>query len=295
MKTICLIISLFSGFNLYSQNVGIGVTTPSAPLHLKSNNQEILRLDGTAPYISFYNGTSYKGYLWHNGTNMVLGSSTDDPIIISANYNSFPAYFTSNGRLGLGFSLPSERLHVNGNINLSGLLKINGNGGTAGQVLTSNGLANPSWSDAALTNDIRFAVDFEEGPDFLGDNAIITATNYNHNTSAVVIGATSITINHSGLYHFDIAADANFNFSTSQTNVPWFTLSLYYGLTRPLNLMYERLHPASSSNTAFGQGQKVSADVFITAPATVRIWIVGGAGAFMRNITGFMTGYLISD
>ena len=91
MKTICLIICVASGFNLYSQNVGIGVTTPSAPLHLKSNTQEILRLDGTAPYISFYNGPSYKGYLWHNGTNMVLGSSTDDPIIISANYNLFPA------------------------------------------------------------------------------------------------------------------------------------------------------------------------------------------------------------
>ena len=52
-----------------AQNVGIGVTTPSAPLHLKSPTlSEMLRVEGNNPYISFFNASLYKGYVWYDGT-----------------------------------------------------------------------------------------------------------------------------------------------------------------------------------------------------------------------------------
>ncbi len=47
-------------------NVGVGTVTPSAPLHIKSASAvEMLRIEGTNPYISFFNnGQGYRGYLW---------------------------------------------------------------------------------------------------------------------------------------------------------------------------------------------------------------------------------------
>ena len=140
------------------QNVGIGTSLPSAPLHIKSTSaSEMLRIEGNNPYISFFDEATYKGYLWYNGNRMILGTSTDEPIVISANYSINPAYFTPNGRLGLGVSNPTEVLDVAGNINLTGLIKVNGNSGTSGQVLTSNGGSDPTWKDAAYSNTVRFS------------------------------------------------------------------------------------------------------------------------------------------
>ena len=50
-----------------------------------------------------------------------------------------------SGNVGINTSIPIERLDVNGNINFSGVLKVNGNAGTPGHVLTSNGANNPEW------------------------------------------------------------------------------------------------------------------------------------------------------
>ena len=44
-------------YNINSGNVGIGLTTPLAPLHIK-NNAEALRIQGTRPYFSFYDNAT---------------------------------------------------------------------------------------------------------------------------------------------------------------------------------------------------------------------------------------------
>jgi len=297
MKLFTLISAITCSHLLYSQNLGIGITTPAAPLHLKSNNQEILRLDGTAPYISFYNGTSYKGYLWHDGNSMILGSSTDQPVIISANYNLFPAYFTSNGRLGLGFALPSERLHVNGNINLSGLLKINGNAGTAGQVLTSNGASNPAWENAALSNNIRFAVSFATGPTPL-DYGQIIFTRYNLNPAEVVISPSAITINRSGLYHFDIGVAAELTFPSSPGSFPFFGLDFFYGPPQSLPVIDDKpMYPTTGGHTSWIGNEKVSVELYVPAPATIRVFHLfrGHSGSSSYNVGGFIAGHLVSE
>lgn len=49
--------------------------------------------------------------------------------------------------VGIGTTTPTEKLDVNGNINMNGQLKINGNAGTANQVLIKDGLNNLTWGD----------------------------------------------------------------------------------------------------------------------------------------------------
>jgi len=278
-------------------NIGMGIDAASAPLHVRTTNAEVLRLEGNAPYVSFYNGTTYKGYLWYDGARMVLGSSTNEPILVQANYTGSPAYFTPNGRLGLGQASPTERLDVNGNINLTGLLKVNGNGGTSGQVLTSNGASDPTWTDAALSSNIRFSVAFSNGPT-TNDYGVITATRYNLNPAEVVISASSITINQSGLYHFDVGVKTNLNFPSAATIFPFFGLDFFYGLPNSLPLVDDKpLYPSTAGNTSWVGNEKVSVEVHVTAPATIRVFhtFFGSSGSSFYSVAGFITGHLINE
>ena len=74
MKAVYLMLLLQFNLHVHSQNVGI-VSFPAAPLHIKSDLSEILRLQAVNPIITFFNGANYKGYIWHDGTKMELGTS----------------------------------------------------------------------------------------------------------------------------------------------------------------------------------------------------------------------------
>lgn len=49
--------------------------------------------------------------------------------------------------VGIGTNAPTERLHVNGNVNVQGQLKVNGNAGRPGQVLSVNNDGTQSWTN----------------------------------------------------------------------------------------------------------------------------------------------------
>jgi hypothetical protein len=297
MKNVLFFFCLLNGSLVHSQNIGIGTTAPTAPLHIKNTNPELLKLESNIPYISFYSGSIYKGYLWHTGGSMQLGSAVSEPVVINANYNSFPAYFTPNGRLGLGISNPSERLDVNGNINLAGLIKINGNSGTAGQVLTSNGTSNPSWTSAPLSNNIKFGIEFVNGPGIPDDDETITATKYNLSPADVVISTSSIILNHSGLYHFDIGVSAQVTYLSAPTSYPQFSLALFNGFLIPIGLIFPgNMSATNAANTNWIGGDKVSIEVFISAPAEIKLHHgLNSVGSFTRSVRGYMLGHLISD
>jgi|GEM_PF-653183 len=54
-----------------------------------------------------------------------------------------------NGNVGINKNNPGAKLDINGDLNINAALRINGNGGLAGQVLTSNGnAAAPFWGSA---------------------------------------------------------------------------------------------------------------------------------------------------
>ncbi len=57
------------------------------------------------------------------------------------------ACFSQN--VGVGTNSPSEKLDVNGNLNITGNLKVNGVAGQAGQVLTTNPQGQTIWADGS--------------------------------------------------------------------------------------------------------------------------------------------------
>lgn len=65
--------------NAQTGNVGIGITKPLAPLHIKNNN-EILRLQGTTPFISYYdNNNILKGFIQQFNDNLFIGTPSSNP------------------------------------------------------------------------------------------------------------------------------------------------------------------------------------------------------------------------
>ncbi len=151
MKSALLYFSaIVFGNQCFSQNIGVGTSAPSAPLHVRSLSvAELLRLEANTPYVSFYdNSKGYVGYLWYNTKQMELGTpfGSAEPVVIAPGRNEF-ASFLPSGRVGLGTSTPNERLDVSGNINLSGTIKVNGTDGQPDQVLMKNSSGNLIWGD----------------------------------------------------------------------------------------------------------------------------------------------------
>jgi Chaperone of endosialidase len=67
---------------LQNGNLGIGTTNPLTRLHI-NKDAEALRISGTGSYLSFYNGGSYRGYLWSKEPNNIelataVGNTTGD-------------------------------------------------------------------------------------------------------------------------------------------------------------------------------------------------------------------------
>ena len=87
----------------FSQNGDVmigGGGVPLARLHVSTTASETVRMEGLNPYLSFYdNVDGYKGYLWYNGADMVLGSSTAPIRFASSGYRMT---INTDGRIYMG-------------------------------------------------------------------------------------------------------------------------------------------------------------------------------------------------
>src|SRR5262245_61371663 len=112
----CLLLTLLISY-LRAQNVGVGTNVPLAPLHVKTSSPEVIRIEGTSPYISLYDlGSGYRGYFWSSPANKIeLGSAVGSnlPVTIAPNQSQL-ATFLPNGNVGFGINAPTSALHVLG-------------------------------------------------------------------------------------------------------------------------------------------------------------------------------------
>jgi len=276
---------------LPSGNIGMGISTPTSKLHVNGG----IKIEGLN-LLEFGVGVAGKevnaGKIGYNG----FGTSALTIVGAGTTSSNRAVYFFAEG--GTTFSGPAT---VTGNVNVGGQLQMNGSPGTSGQVLRSNGASDPTWANAALSNNIRFAVTLGQDVSVF-DDAVITTTRYNLNPADVVIGSNFITINRSGLYHFDVSAYGSVSFAATTAFIPDMYVSLFAGPATGLSLIKDRRMQSSNNSlsNSYSCGDNVSLEIYISAPANVRVsyglntlGIPGGSSS--HSFSGFIAGHLISE
>ena len=125
--------------------------------------------------------------------------------------------------VGIGTTTPTQKLDVTGNLRVSGAIMPGGTAGTAGQVLTSNGTGvAPTWENFAMAGGGRFRISLNNntgqalantrnGFDVSGatsqedsvDFFTVTVTGTDFTIVSTGTTGNTITINRTGLYHFE--------------------------------------------------------------------------------------------
>ena len=129
-------------------------TRDNVPFNNRVNNQKAGKMDPIL-FNSFYgyqagntNSTGSNISIFGSGAN-VSSSSLTNSTAIGANTvvsASNSLVLGNNANVGIGISAPSEKLHVVGNLRFDGALMSNGNAGTTGQLLISQGPGTaPNW------------------------------------------------------------------------------------------------------------------------------------------------------
>ena len=284
--------------NSTTGNIGIGTTTPVYKVQINSPAS-------TTNFLSMTNSTT--GSTATDG--LVLGlvgnsarmGNLEAGDLRLATSNATRLLIDASGNVGIGNTSPLFKLDVSGDANITGALRVDGLAGTAGQVLTSSGTGSPIWKNQAYTNNVRFGVQLDESLSGTSNTCRITETQYNLSPADVTIGATTITINKSGLYHFDMGLSTTVSYGTVPTVVyPRFGLWFFAGFANSFQLIRDRLMTAySNTNLSWMGDGSGSIDVYITAPANISVYhTIGGLispSATNFSASGYLTGYLISE
>ncbi len=92
-------------------NNDIALDVDNAGLVTIDKASEALRLSGSSSWLSFYNGGTYNGYLWHTNTNMSLMNRSAGSLFLGTN-NLTRGTFTSAGDFGIGTTTPESKMHL---------------------------------------------------------------------------------------------------------------------------------------------------------------------------------------
>lgn len=99
-------------------NVGIGNHAPAVKLNVTGTN-EVLRLDGTTPYLQWKNGATLSGFIKANSTEFLIAanSAASGDLVLQAN-GSKALYVHSGGTVSIGTATAATgyKLSVGGNI-----------------------------------------------------------------------------------------------------------------------------------------------------------------------------------
>jgi hypothetical protein len=282
-------------FFIHAQNVGIGTNAPAARLQINHRSSTTVGLQLLDSFAS--RAGSIRFSTINNPVGMNISSFYESPFnrghYLDINSDTaFIATFRGNGNVGLGVESPLYRLDINGDINTNGLLRINGNAGTAGQVLTSNGGVDPTWQNSSFTNSVRFAAIYIDDLTLSPSSNNVFTSIYNYSPADIAITTGNITINKSGLYHIEgyMTAAANFSSTASTVYTNCYLdldgMQFQFATAEPLNPHFQY-----TKTTHFSQ------DIYLTAPAIIlpRGSIGNSPAALSKSVSGKITGYLISE
>jgi hypothetical protein len=286
MKWTLIALLIFFPAVLFAQNVGIGTVSPSAKLQI--NHRSSL-----APGLKLVDSaTNIGGTIQFQNVNYTMGMRLSG--FSSSNFNngqyldfrsdSITAMtIKGNGFVGIRDLNPSYPLDIQGDINTTGLLRLNGNPGTAGQVLTSNGTAGPAWQtlieNYPAADRLMVPIISTPLPSALSFPLNFGTPDYNLNPSNFSVGATSVTINTTGLYEIE----GTVTFSTGSVTVSVgtnaygaLTIRTVLGtVTNEYTLKRERIDQFSAS-TIIGFTENM--------PYKIKLHIVAGTVISLRGV-----------
>ncbi|MEO7313246.1 MAG: hypothetical protein ABIX01_22865 [Chitinophagaceae bacterium] len=117
--------------NSNAGNVGIGTASPLAPLHIK-NELEALRIEGTTPFLSFYdnNNTTLKAFVQNYNNDLYLGTpATNTDGKMEFYLGNVPVMtIQPSGNVGIGTQSPYSKLMMETPYNTSGWYHVGRNG-----------------------------------------------------------------------------------------------------------------------------------------------------------------------
>jgi hypothetical protein len=283
MKHLTTLLILFFSANVYSQNVGIGTTTPDEKLQVDS----VIRIGKNAIIPT---GSTRKNTIkFGDGNFATIGEQDkDDRLVLNAGSFSF-----RTGNVGIGLDSATEKLHVNGDIKadtiINKALRMTSNAGL-GKILTSDAVGNATWANAAYGNTERFQFRLSG---FGTPIALTTIYNFGTATTTYTAGQEElkININKSGLYHFDINTHQVCIDDVSITSANTTPQLTYFGIVGgPVLKGYSAYYKLNgNSYTSYDKAY----EVFITAPAVFSITCVKTVPSSEYRMV--FTGHLISE
>jgi hypothetical protein len=97
--------------------VGIGTTTPTAPLHIEGGtNSEVLKIEAdSSPYIRWVQNGTNVGFLQFLGGSAYLSNMSNGKLIFRTN-NTDKMVITGGGNVGIGTTSPVQKLHVHNSV-----------------------------------------------------------------------------------------------------------------------------------------------------------------------------------
>jgi hypothetical protein len=143
-----------------NDRVGIGTTTPTAPLHIEGGtNSEVLKIEADSnPFVRWVQNGTNVGFLQFSGGSAYLANMADGSLFFRTN-NTDKMTILSNGNVGIGLTNPTSTLQV-AKVASGPVAKFDNTSGTGGSGLEVNGGNGTSFalSVGSYTGNEKFRV-----------------------------------------------------------------------------------------------------------------------------------------
>ena len=194
-------------------NVGIGTTTPTAPLHIEGGtNSEVLKIEADAsPYIRWVENGTNVGFLQFLGDNAYLSNMSNGSFFFRTN-NTDKMTILAGGNVGIGNTDPQQKLHIVSTDGANIILNSNTGAENNGIWMTEGGVATPYVNGAYVhydsTNNV-FKIN-------TGTSTLSTRFEITRDTGAVKFNAYDST-NNTGTPTYLLGTDASGNIVKTNT------------------------------------------------------------------------------